>query len=323
MALETLDFEEPIGVILKEIDALTVLSRTDARDRQIESLRRRLETVRGDLYRSLTPWQRVQVARHPNRPGLEDMIQRLFTNFVEIHGDRRFADDHAIMTGFADYKGAPVLLVGHVKGGDTKDKIFRNFGYARPEGYRKALRAMRLAEKFSRPILAFVDTPAAYPGIESEERGVAEAIAVNLRDMMLLDTPIIVIVNGEGGSGGALGIAVGDRVLMQEYAIYSVIPPEGCAAILWRDPAKKVEAAAALKITAPDLLKAAIIDEIVPEPIGGAHTDPAAAALLIDRVLERALTEVSALDRDRRLAMRYDKFRNMGRLGIDFVDDGA
>ena len=323
MPLETLDFEEPIAVLLKEIDALTVLPRTDARDRQIESLRRRLETVRGDLYRSLTPWQRVQVARHPNRPGLEDMIQRLFTNFVEIHGDRRFADDHAIMTGFADYKGAPVLLVGHVKGGDTKDKIFRNFGYARPEGYRKALRAMRLAEKFSRPILAFVDTPAAYPGIESEERGVAEAIAVNLRDMMLLDTPIIVIVNGEGGSGGALGIAVGDRVLMQEYAIYSVIPPEGCAAILWRDPAKKVEAAAALKITAPDLLKAAIIDEIVPEPIGGAHTDPAAAALLIDRVLERALGEVSALDRDTRLAMRYDKFRNMGRLGIDFVDDGA
>jgi acetyl-CoA carboxylase carboxyl transferase subunit alpha len=323
VALETLDFEEPIGVLLKEIDALTVLPRTEARDRQVESLRRRLETVRGDLYRSLTPWQRVQVARHPNRPGLEDMIQRLFTNFVEIHGDRRFADDHAMMAGFADYKGAPVLLVGHVKGGDTKDKIFRNFGYARPEGYRKALRAMRLAEKFRRPILAFVDTPAAYPGIESEERGVAEAIAVNLRDMMLLDTPIIVIVNGEGGSGGALGIAVGDRVLMQEYAIYSVIPPEGCAAILWRDPARKVEAAAALKITAPDLLKAGIIDEIVPEPIGGAHTDPAAAALLIDRVLESALAEVSALDREARLTMRYDKFRNMGRLGIDFVDEGA
>ena len=168
-----------------------------------------------------------------------------------------------------------MLLVGHVKGGDTKEKIFRNFGYARPEGYRKALRAMRLAEKFSRPIVVFVDTPAAYPGIESEERGVAEAIAVNLRDMMMLDTPIVVIVSGEGGSGGALGIAVGDRVLMQEFAIYSVIPPEGCAAILWRDPAKKVEAAAALKLTAPDLLKAGIIDEIIPEPIGGAHTDPA------------------------------------------------
>jgi acetyl-CoA carboxylase carboxyl transferase subunit alpha len=323
MPLETLDFEEPIAVLLKEIEALTALPRTDARDRQVDTLKRRLETTRADLYRSLTPWQRVLVARHPNRPGLEDVIERLFTNFVEIHGDRRFADDHAIMTGFADYKGQPVLLVGHVKGGDTKDKIFRNFGYARPEGYRKALRAMRLAEKFGRPILVFVDTPAAYPGIESEERGVAEAIAVNLRDMMLLDTSIIIIVNGEGGSGGALGIAVGDRVLMQEYAIYSVIPPEGCAAILWRDPAKKVEAAAALKITAPDLLKADIIDEIVPEPIGGAHTDPAAAARLIDRVLERVLAEVSALDRETRLARRYDKFRNMGRLGIDFVDEGS
>jgi len=323
MALETLDFEEPIGVLLKELDALTVLPRTDARDRQVEALKRRLETVRGDLYRSLTPWQRVQVARHPNRPGLEDMIQRLFTNFVEIHGDRRFADDHAIMTGFADYQGEPVLLVGHVKGGDTKDKIFRNFGYARPEGYRKALRAMRLAEKFARPVIVFVDTPAAYPGIESEERGVAEAIAVNLRDMMLLDTPIIVIVNGEGGSGGALGIAVGDRVLMQEFAIYSVIPPEGCAAILWRDPAKKVEAAAALKITAPDLLKAGIVDEIVPEPIGGAHTDPGAAAICVNGVLERVLAEVKALDKDTRLSLRYQKFRNMGRLGIDFVDEGA
>ncbi len=320
MALETLDFEEPVAVLLKEIDALTELPRTDARDRQVESLQRRLETVRGDLYRTLTPWQRVQVARHPNRPGLEDMILRLFTNFVEIHGDRRFADDHAIMTGFADYKGAPVLLVGHVKGGDTKDKIFRNFGYARPEGYRKALRAMRLAEKFGRPVLAFVDTPAAYPGIESVERGVAEAIAWNLREMMLLDTPIVVRVTGEGGSGGALGIAVGDRVLMQEFSIYSVIPPEGCAAILWRDPAKKVEAAAALKLTAPDLLKAGIIDAIVPEPIGGAHTDRAAAAALVDDVLARELAELTALDSETRLSRRYEKFRNMGRAGIEFTE---
>jgi acetyl-CoA carboxylase carboxyl transferase subunit alpha len=323
MAPETLDFEEPIAVLLKEIEALTLLPRTDARDREIASLNRRIALVREELYRTLTPWQRVLVARHPNRPGLEDLIERLFTHFVEIHGDRRFADDHAMMTGFADYKGQPVLLVGHVKGGDTKDKIFRNFGYARPEGYRKALRAMRLAEKFRRPIIVFVDTPAAYPGIESEERGVAEAIAVNLRDMMLLATPIIVIVSGEGGSGGALGIAVGDRVLMLEFAIYSVIPPEGCAAILWRDPAKKVEAAAALKITAPDLLQAAIIDEIVPEPPGGAHTDPAAAARFIDTALERVLAEVSALDTDTRLARRYDKFRNMGRLGVDFVDEGS
>src|SRR5882724_1531908 len=317
---ETLDFEEPIAVVLKEIEALTQLPRTDARDREIDALKRRLQSVRADLYRSLTPWQRVAVARHPDRPGLEDFIQRLFAGFTEIHGDRRYADDHALMTGFADYKGQPVLLVGHVKGGDTKDKIFRNFGYARPEGYRKAMRAMRLAEKFSRPVVVFVDTPAAYPGIESEERGVAEAIAVNLRDMMVLDTPIVVMVSGEGGSGGALGIAVGDRVLMQEFAIYSVIPPEGCAAILWRDPAKKVEAAQALKLTAPDLLQAGIIDEIVPEPIGGAHTDPVAAAANVDQALTRCLAEVSALSSEARLEARYGKFRSMGRSGIDFTD---
>src|SRR5438445_10619866 len=324
MAPETLEFEEPIAVLLKEIEALELLPHTGPRDREIASLRRRIESVRAELYRSLTPWQRVQVARHPNRPGLEYFIQNLFTGFTEIHGDRRFADDHAIMTGFADYKEQPVLLGGHVKGagGDTKEKIFRNFGYALPEGYRKALRAMRLAEKFSRPILVFVDTPAAYPGIESEERGVAEAIAVNLRDMMVLDTPIVVIVSGEGGSGGALGIAVGDRVLMQEFAIYSVIPPEGCAAILWRDPAKKVEAAAALKLTAPDLLKAGIIDEIVSEPVGGAHTDPAAAARLLDAALARVLNEVRMVDSEARLARRYEKFRSMGRLGVDFVDEG-
>src|SRR6267142_1784534 len=317
---ETLEFEEPIAVFLKEIEALTLLPHTDARDREIETLRRRVQSARGDLYRSLTPWQRVLVARHPSRPDLEDFIQRLFTNFVEIHGDRRYADDHAIMTGFADYKHQPVLLVGHVKGRDTKEKIYRNFGYARPEGYRKALRAMHLAEKFHRPVVVFVDTPAAYPGIESEERGVAEAIAVNLRDMMVLDTPIVVMVSGEGGSGGALGIAVGDRVLMQEFAIYSVIPPEGCAAILWRSSAKKVEAAAALKLTAPDLLKAGIIDEIVPEPIGGAHTDPGAAAQMVDEALAATLAEVSGLSSDTRLSARYDKFRNMGRLGIDFTE---
>jgi len=322
MPPETLDFEEPIARLLKEINALLVLPRTDARDREIESLNRRLQAVRADLYATLTPWQRVLVARHPDRPGLEDFIQRLFHGFVEIHGDRRFADDHALMTGFAEYRGQPTLLVGHVKGSDTKDKIFRNFGYARPEGYRKALRAMKLAEKFQRPIVIFVDTPAAYPGIESEERGVAEAIATNLRDMMLLDTPIIVIVSGEGGSGGALGIAVGDRVLMQEYAIYSVIPPEGCAAILWRDPAKKVEAAAALKLTAPDLLKAGIVDEIIPEPVGGAHTDAAAAAALVDHVLARELAAINALSRESRLLRRYAKFRHMGRAGVDFVEEG-
>jgi acetyl-CoA carboxylase carboxyl transferase subunit alpha len=319
---ETLDFEAPIAKLLLELESLTVLPRTDAHQRAIDALRQRLEAVRGEVYASLTPWQRVQVARHPNRPGLDGFIERLFTGFVEIHGDRRYADDHAIMTGFASYKEIPILLVGHVKGTDTKDKIYRNFGYARPEGYRKALRAMRLAEKFSRPVVVFVDTPAAYPGIESEERGVAEAIAVNLRDMMLLDTPIIVIVSGEGGSGGALGIAVGDAVMMQEHAIYSVIPPEGCAAILWRDANRKMDAARALKLTAPDLLEAGIIDRIIPEPIGGAHADPDAAAALVDGVLWQVLNDVRALDSRTRLERRYEKFRNMGRLGVDFVDEG-
>jgi acetyl-CoA carboxylase carboxyl transferase subunit alpha len=319
---EILDFEEPIAALLKEVDLLTAQPRTDSNARSIAALTKRLSDMRADIYRSLTPWQRVQVARHSGRPGLEAFILRLFPGFVEIHGDRRFADDHAIITGFAEYREQPVLVVGHVKGADTKEKIFRNFGYARPEGYRKALRAMRMAEKFRRPIVVFVDTPAAYPGIESEERGVAEAIAVNLRDMMLIDTPIIIIVSGEGGSGGALGIAVGDVVLMQEHAIYSVIPPEGCAAILWRDAGKKMEAAAALKLTAPDLLKAGIIDRIIPEPIGGAHADPDATIAFVDAVLDETLREVSALDSPTRLARRYDKFRNMGRVGIDFVDEG-
>ena len=323
MPPETLEFEEPIAVLLKEIEALSLLPNTDARQREIALLERRLESIRVDLYASLTPWQRVLVARHPSRPGLEDFIQRLFPGFVEIHGDRRFADDHAIMTGLADYHGQPVLLVGHVKGRDTKEKIYRNFGYARPEGYRKAIRAIHLAEKFGRPTIIFVDTPAAYPGIESEERGVAEAIAANLRDMMLIETPIIVIVSGEGGSGGALGIAIGDRVLMQEYSIYSVIPPEGCAALVWRDASKKAEAAEALKLTAPDLLGFGIIDDVIREPVGGAHTDHDAAAVFVDEVLSRELARVSALDTSTRLDQRYQKFRSMGRLGIEFVDDGA
>jgi acetyl-CoA carboxylase carboxyl transferase subunit alpha len=322
MPAETLlDFEEPIAALLREIETLEALPHTDARNREIEQLRRRIETVRAELYRSLTPWQRVLVARHPNRPGLEYYIERLFPNFTEIHGDRRFADDHAIITGFADYHDEPVLVLGHLKGNDTKDKIFRNFGYARPEGYRKALRTMRLAEKFRRPIIVFVDTPAAYPGVESEERGVAEAIAVNLRELMMLDTPIVVIISGEGGSGGALGIAIGDRILMQEFAIYSVIPPEGCAAILWRDAGKKVEAASALKLTAPDLLQAGLIDEIVPEPVGGAHTDPATAATIADRAISAALEAARRLTSEERLDERYKMFRSVGRIWVDFLEE--
>jgi acetyl-CoA carboxylase carboxyl transferase subunit alpha len=266
----------------------------------------------------------VLVARHPERPSVLEYVNSLFTEFIEIHGDRHFGDDRAIVAGFARYKGAPVLVVGHHKGGaDTKQRIFRNFGYARPEGYRKALRAMRLAEKFGRPVVVFVDTPAAYPGIESEERGIAEAIALNLREMARLAVPIIVNVCGEGGSGGALGLAIGDRILMHEFAVYSVIPPEGCAAILWRDAGRKVEAAAALKMTAPDLLARGIIDEIVPEPTGGAHINPAAAATLLDAALDRALAEVGALDAATRLEQRYQKFRQMGRLGDAFVERRA
>jgi acetyl-CoA carboxylase carboxyl transferase subunit alpha len=313
---DLLEFEEPISELLKEIEALATLDPSEERDREIARLEGRVNVIRGDLYRNLTPWQRVQVARHPSRPTTLDYVDLLFTEFVELHGDRRFADDHAIVTGTALYHGQPVLIVGHQKGSDTKQKIYRNFGYARPDGYRKALRTMEMAQKFARPIICFVDTPAAYPGIESEERGVAEAIALNLREMAMLEVPVIVLVHGEGGSGGALGIAVGDRILMHEFAIYSVIPPEGCAAILWRDPARKVEASAALKITAPDLLGLGVIDEIITEPIGGAHTDPAQAAALVDIALARALAEVSLLDVETRLNQRYEKFRKMGSVGI-------
>jgi acetyl-CoA carboxylase carboxyl transferase subunit alpha len=320
MATDLLEFEEPVGVLLKEIEAISMLPRTPQRERSIETLRRRADQIRGEIYQSLTAWQRVLVARHPNRPNTLDYVGRLFTAWEELHGDRRFADDPAIVCGLAEYRGEPVAIVGHQKGRDTKQKIFRNFGYARPEGYRKALRVMRLAQKFARPIVVFIDTPAAYPGVESEERGVAEAIAFNLREMMMLEVPIIVIVCGEGGSGGALGIAIGDRVLMQEFSVYSVIPPEGCAAILWRDASRKAEAAEALKITAPDLLALGLVDAIVPEPTGGAHNDHDTATALVDQALHAALLEVSALSVDQRLAARYDKFRRMGEEGVGFVD---
>ena len=320
---DLLEFEEPIGVLLKEIEALSMLPRTPDRERSIDSLRRRADEIRAELYANLTPWQRVLVARHPNRPNTLDYIERLFTDWDELHGDRRFADDHAIVAGLARYRNEPVAVIGHQKGGDTKQKIYRNFGYARPEGYRKALRVMQIAEKFGRPIIVFIDTPAAYPGVESEERGVAEAIAFNLREMMMLEVPIVVLVCGEGGSGGALGMAIGDRVLMQEFSVYSVIPPEGCAAILWRDANRKVEAAAALKMTAPDMLALGLVDAIIPEPTGGAHNNPDAATALVDQALSAALPDVAALSVDDRLRIRYDKFRKMGEERSSFVDANA
>lgn len=321
---DVLEFEAPLAVLRKQIEALAMMPPAEQRDRDLAELKRRVDSMRREIYANLKPWQRVQLARHPARPCMLDYVARLFTEFAEIHGDRRFADDHAIVTGLARYHGEPVLVVGHQKGGaDTRQKIYRNFGYARPEGYRKAMRAMRLAEKFGRPVIVIVDTPAAYPGIESEERGVAEAIACNLREMAVLGAPIIVAVCGEGGSGGALGLAIGDRILIQEFAIYSVIPPEGCAAILWRDAGRKVEAAEALKLTAPDMLRLGIVDTIVPEPVGGAHNDPASAAGLLDRAIGEALAGVKPLSVEERTAARYEKFRQMGRPGIDFVETGG
>ena len=311
-----LAFEEPINVVLTEIEALSLMARTPARQLEIDALRARVAQLRQQIYGSLTPWQRVLVARHPNRPHTLDYVGRLFTDFTELHGDRRFGDDHAIVAGFARFDGEPMLVMGHQKGRDTKQKVYRNFGYARPEGYRKALRAMKLAEKFDRPVIAFIDTPAAYPGIESEERGVAEAIASNLREMAMLSVPVVVVVTGEGGSGGALGLAVGDRILMQEYAIYGVIPPEGCAAILWRDTARKVEAADALKITASDLVGLGVVDEVVPEPVGGAHTDPAEAVRLLAPALSGALRALTTVPADLRLEQRHEKLRQLGSVGV-------
>jgi len=249
---------------------------------ELARLRRAVEELKRDFYTHLDSWQRLQIARHPQRPYIEDFIRLLFENFSEIHGDRGFADDPALLTGMGWYHGKPVMIVGNRKGRDTKQRVALNFGQAKPEGYRKALRAMQLAAKFGRPVLVFVDTPGAYPGVDAEERGQAEAIAYNLREMSRLPVPVIVTITGEGGSGGALAIAVGDRVLMLENSVYSVISPEGCASIVWRDPTKAELAAEALKITAPSLLELKLIDEIVPEPEGGAHTDHAAAAKLLD-----------------------------------------
>jgi acetyl-CoA carboxylase carboxyl transferase subunit alpha len=286
--------------------------RTVAEDRELQRLQREVAELKREFYSHLAAWQRTQLARHPQRPYTLDYVRYLCEDFVEIHGDRAFADDPALVCGFAKFNGSPVAVVGHQKGRDTKQKLLRNFGMPKPEGYRKALRVMQLAAKYSRPILCFVDTPGAYPGIDAEERGQAEAIARNLREMAVLPVPIVVTITGEGGSGGALAIAVGDRVAMLENAIYSVISPEGCASIMWRDASKAELAAEALKITANDLLRLGMIDEVVPEPEGGAHLDHEAAAKLLGSVIRRSLGELSSVPVERLLEERYQKFRKMG-----------
>ncbi len=278
----------------------------------ISRIRQEVDELKRDFYANLVSWQKVQLARHPQRPYTDDFIKLLFEDFSEIHGDRGFANDTAMVTGMARFHGKPCLVVGTQKGRGTKQRVARNFGQAKPEGYRKALRAMRLAAKFGRPIFVFVDTPGAYPGVDGEERGQAQAIAFNIREMARLPVPIVVTITGEGGSGGALAIAVGDRVYMLENSIYSVISPEGCASIMWRDATKAELAAEALKITAPDLLSLKLIDEVVPEPEGGAHNNHEASAKLLDPVLDRALSELAALSPQQLIDRRYQKFRAMG-----------
>jgi acetyl-CoA carboxylase carboxyl transferase subunit alpha len=279
--------------------------------RQLEQLHQQVQALRRQMDARLNAWRKTELARHPQRPYTLDYVERIFTDWSEIHGDRGFADDTAIVCGMARFHGEEVMVIGHQKGRDTKQKLYRNFGMPNPEGYRKALRLMRLAEKFGRPVFTFVDTPGAYPGLGAEERGQAEAIARNLREMARLEVPIITAITGEGGSGGALAVAVADRVLMMENAIYSVISPEGCASIMWRDASKRELAAQAMRITAQDLKQFGCIDDIVPEPPGGAHTDHTIAAELLDRSLQRHLAELKRLTVSELLASRYDKFRLM------------
>jgi acetyl-CoA carboxylase carboxyl transferase subunit alpha len=302
-----------INALERDVTALSGLTEaSDTGAAEIERIRQEVEELKRDFYAHIDAWQKLQLARHPQRPYTEDFIRLLFENFSEIHGDRHYADDPALLTGMAWYHGKPVMVIGSQKGRDTKQRLARNFGQAKPEGYRKALRAMRLAAKFSRPILVFVDTPGAYPGVDAEERGQAEAIALNLREMSRMAVPIVITITGEGGSGGALATSVGDRVFMLENSVYSVISPEGCASIMWRDSTKAELAAEALKITATDLLELKLIDDIVPEPDGGAHTDHVATARLLDPVLANSLAELSALSPQQLVEQRYDKFRRMG-----------
>jgi acetyl-CoA carboxylase carboxyl transferase subunit alpha len=305
-------FELPITELRRRIEELEAYPPGSGRSKELDRLRSQLAQARAEIYKSLDRWQKTQVARHPDRPHTHDYIEALTTDWVELHGDRAFGEDPAMVAGFATFRGRAVAIVGHQKGRSTKQRIYRNFGQPRPEGYRKALRIMKLAEKFGRPILSFVDTPGAYPGIGAEERGQAEAIARNLFEMAALKSPIVVTVTGEGGSGGALAIGIGDRVTMLEFAVYSVISPEGCAAILWKDQSKRKEAAEAMRITAPDLLELGIVDGVIPEPVGGAHADPDATYQRVGDAIEKALIELDPLTQRELLAARYQKFRSLG-----------
>jgi acetyl-CoA carboxylase carboxyl transferase subunit alpha len=312
-----LDFEKPLAELQRKLDDLRQHPEQHSMgiswEEEIQTLQAKIEEARRQIFTHLTPWQRVQLARHPKRPYTLDYLQKTFTEFEELHGDRMFSDDRAFVGGFAKLGDHRVVVLGTQKGRETKENILRNFGSAHPEGYRKALRLMRLADKFGLPVVTLIDTAGAYPGIGSEERHIGEAIAVNLREMMLLEVPVLTAVIGEGGSGGALGVAVADRVLILENAYYSVISPEGCAAILWKDRAASPKAAAALRITSTDLAALKLVDEVVKEPLGGAHNDHDAAAASLKEALLRNLDEVRSLPVGGRLKARYAKFRAFGR----------
>lgn len=314
MAGTGLDFERPLIELEKKIDALKKTSESSGIDlsNQIVTLQQELDAQRAKLYSDLTPWQKVQLARHPRRPYMLDLVRMITESFIELHGDRLFGDDKAIVGGLAIIDDVKVMLLGHQKGRDTKENIMRNFGCPHPEGYRKALRLMRMAEKFHLPVISLIDTPGAYPGIGAEERGQAQAIALNLREMMQLRTPMIIVITGEGCSGGALGIGIGDLVAMFQYAYYSVISPEGCAAILWKDSGKMDLAARALKLTASDLAEQKLIDDIIPEPVGGAHTNHAEMGEILKQRLLSYLESLTAIPLDKLIEKRYQKFRAMG-----------
>ena len=308
-----LEFEKPIREIEEKIEKLaTTNSGKSSTQEEIRKLRGKLAQAEHELYSTLTPWQRTQLARHPQRPSTLDYISELCRGFLEFHGDRSFGDDRAIVGGFAQFNDRTVMMIGHQKGKTLKERMQRNFGMPNPEGYRKALRLMKMAEKFGRPIITFIDTPGAYPGIGAEERGQAEAIAHNLIVMSRLTVPIISVVIGEGGSGGALALGVSDRVMMLEHSVYSVISPEGCAAILWDNPAKVPDAALSLKITAQDLLELGVIDEIIPEPLGGAHRDPKAITDRVAKALTNQLFQLTDLSTDQLLTQRDQKYRKIG-----------